>query len=152
MSNVPSIYIILFQETPPSAQEQALVVERHQDLEAVVQDRLPLTDQDEVIAPDVDQKEAEEAPIIQENPKLDQEEVIAPGEVDQKEEEDEEAATVQEIPAFAAEDHQVPATSTLDAVELDAEDTDSSSAPSSLESQSGLESQRVIVESQGRIV
>ena len=102
MSNVPSIYIILFQETPLSAQEQALVVERHQDLEAVVQDRLPLTDQDEVIAPDVDQKEAEEAPIIQENPKLDQEEVIAPGEVDQKEEE------VDPMDPAARNRHQLP--------------------------------------------
>ena len=67
------------------------------------------------------------------------------------EEEEEDAPTVQETPV--AFDQVVPASSALDAVGLDQEDTDSSSAPSSLESQSGLPSaaavpSSVIVESQ----
>ena len=106
--------LTLFQETPVSAQEQqAPVAEQPQDLDAAVPDRLPLTDQDEAIAPGV----------------------------------------VQETPAAFAPIDAVPASSTLDAVGLDQEDTDSSSAPSSLESQDGLSTSAavpssVIVESQ----
>ena len=108
--------LTLFQETPFSVQEQqAPVAEQPQDLDAAVPDRLPLTDQEAALAPEV----------------------------------------VQETPAAFAPIDAVPASSTLDAVGLDQEDTDSSSAPSSLESQDGLSTSAaavppssVIVESQ----